>query len=114
MNRYIRHLLRTSFVAIACLFLSVGATAAQEKAQVPASQSSEARKSVPTRKLELVVPANPPQRAQLYCCNATSCFPVDAFKACFPDELKMVCDVDGICFPIKAVAVKGSKILLSK
>lgn len=114
MNRSIQHLLRTSFVATACLF-SVGATVAQEKAQVPASQSSEARNSVPTRKLELVVPANPPQRAQIYCCGGMpQCAQVNFIASCVSGQLIMVCDPSGICFPINPVAVPGKNFLLSR
>jgi hypothetical protein len=109
MNRSIQHLLRTSSVAFVCLF-SVGTTVAQERAQVPASQSSEARKPVPTRKLELAVPAKPLEKVQLYCCTPQQCIEITQFQGCLPQWLKMVCDDDGICFPINAVVMGGKLI----
>ncbi|HWM90911.1 MAG TPA: hypothetical protein VN493_09100 [Thermoanaerobaculia bacterium] len=76
------------------------AASPQLAAQTRSSDLFEAERwPVPTRRLWLTVPEQPAQRA-IYCCNASACFEVHAFKACFPNELIMVCDVDGICMPI--------------
>lgn len=48
--------------------------------------------------------------ADIYCCDAEDCIPVDSFSECVPGELVMVCDGDGICNPINPV----SKNLRSK
>jgi hypothetical protein len=95
-------------VVTAITLLSIGTAISEEKGLASPGQS------VPTRRLTLTVPEQPPLTTSISCCNAHECIFVSDFSACPAGNLVMVCDSAGICIPISPISVRGNNLLFSK
>jgi hypothetical protein len=101
-------------VVTAITLLSIGTAISEEKGLASPGQSEDARRRVPTRKLTLTVPEQPPKTTSISCCNAHECIFVSEFSVCPAGNLIMVCDSAGICIPISPISVRGKNLLFSK
>ncbi len=98
-------------VVTTIILLSTGTAIPEEKGLASPAQSQV----VPIRRLELTVPAQPPQLTTIYCCNAFECIVVSEFNVCAgTGGLTMVCDTAGVCIPINPMSVRGNNFLFSK
>lgn len=107
---------RACLLALAAITLctAIGAAPAATSATGTTTTATPPRTPVASRIITLYVPAIPPMRTQLYCCDGNGCYPVSSLGVCLPQDIKMACDQDGLCMPINALSSTASNWLRSQ